>query len=96
MICCIYQNDDEWLPWACGNQIGSLMVDFGRNNVVFRARKSVRLRADLESLLFDELLGFVGSALLVANVAVDNVKIWLIALAYSFKWPSIENWWSMY
>ena len=86
LICCIYQNDDEWLPWACGNQIGSLMVDFGRNNVVFRARKSVRLRADLESLLFDELLGFIGSALLVANVAVDNVK----HLVDSFG-PSILN-----
>lgn len=73
LICCIYQSEDEWLSWACSEDLDSLMSEFKRLNVVFRARQGDRLRAELESLLFDDLLGFVGSALLVANVSDPRI-----------------------
>ena len=73
LICCIYQSEDEWLPWACNEELHVLMGEFKRHNVFFRARQSVRLRAELEGLLFDDLLGFVGSALLVANVSDPRI-----------------------
>ena len=74
LVCCIYQSEDEWLPWVCCQELDSLLVELRSLGVVFRARKSVRLRSDLEALLFDELLGFIGSALLVANVSDPRVS----------------------
>ena len=74
LVCCIYQSEDEWLSWVCCQELDSLLVELRSLGVVFRARKSDHLRSDLEGLLLDELLGFIGSALLVANVSDSRVS----------------------
>ena len=73
MVCCLFQRDEDWVSWVDSRDLEKLRAMLVERKIVFRALPSRSMKADLFSLLRDELFGFVGNALLVANVADRNI-----------------------
>lgn len=74
IICCLFRHVEDWLPWVFGHDLEQLQRMLVRQNIVFRALPSRDMKNDLFSLLRDELFGFVGNALLVANLFDDKIS----------------------
>ena len=69
LVCCLFQRDEDWVSWIDSRDLEKLRAMLVERKIVFRALPSRNMKVDLFSLLRDELFGFVGNALLVANVA---------------------------
>ena len=67
LICCIFRRDEDWLSWVNSQDLSALQELLSKRKIVFKALPSRAMKADLFFLLRDELFGFVGSMLLVAN-----------------------------
>ena len=80
LVCCLFQRDEDWLSWIESRDLEKLSGMLVQRKIVFRALPSRSMKADLFSLLRDELFGFVGNALLVVNV--DERDIAKIARAF--------------
>ena len=84
LICCLFQSDSDWRSWLCSEELQSFHKLLGQRRIVFRALPSRSIKADLFSLLREELFGFVGSALLVANAADRGLEMILRTFNLSF------------
>ena len=84
LICCLFQSDSDWRSWLCSEELQSFHKLLGQRRIVFRALPSRSIKADLFSLLREELFGFVGSALLVANAADPGLEMILRTFNLSF------------
>ena len=69
IICCLFRQDEDWLSWIFSQEIQVLYETILRRKIVFRALQSRAIKSDLFALLHDDLFGFVGSAILVVNIA---------------------------
>ena len=84
LICCLFRKDEEWVSWVCSNEIEAIQKLLIQRKIVLRALPSRSMKTDLFSLLRDELFGFVGSALLVANVADPAMAVLVKSFRSSF------------
>ena len=73
LICCIFRQDKDWSSWVCSRDLQAFKNLLLQHNIVFRALPSKAMKHELFSLLRDELFGFVGSTLLVANLSDSEV-----------------------